>query len=151
MKKIPKKNFTELCRLAYVVRAIENDVQCVPRDSYRVTAEHELRPNTHFYGLQPQNARFADNWLHFRAPQTEEAKKAMDNDMVVFDNNFLDQIGLDKPAGSWSLQLDSRCKNVSVRSLLWPGYFAFHRLGSDLFGGVYMGEGSKNIDLAFMI
>ena len=37
LKKVPKKNFTELSRLAYVVRAIENDVQCVPKDSYRVT------------------------------------------------------------------------------------------------------------------
>ena len=38
LKKVPKKNFTELARLGYVVRAIENDAQCVPKDSYRVTA-----------------------------------------------------------------------------------------------------------------
>jgi len=75
----------------------------------------------------------------------------MESDMVVFGNGFLDQIGQDKPQGSWSLQLDCRHKNVSVRSLLWPGYFAFHRLGTDLFGGVYFGEGRKNIDLPFMI
>jgi radial spoke head protein 9 len=37
LKKVPKKNFTELSRLSYVVRAVENDVQCVPKDSYRVT------------------------------------------------------------------------------------------------------------------
>ena len=71
--------------------------------------------------------------------------------MVVFGFDFLDRIGKDKPSGSWSLQLDARQKTVSVRSLLWPGYFAFHRLGSDLFGGVYVGEGSKNVDLPFMI
>ena len=151
MKKVPKKNFSELSRLGYVVRAIENDVQCVPKDSYRMSSEHELRPNSHFYGLQVQNARLAENWLHFRAPQTVEAKQAMESEMVVFGNGFLDQIGKDKPQGSWSLQLDARQKNVSVRSLLWPGYFAFHRLGSDLFGGVYVGEGSKNVDLPFMI
>ena len=71
--------------------------------------------------------------------------------MVVFNTNFLDGISSDKPSGSWSLQLDVRFKNVTVRSLLWPGYFAFHRLGSDLFGGVYIGEGCKNVDLPFMI
>ena len=59
--------------------------------------------------------------------------------MVVFNSNFLDCISEDKPAGSWSIQLDARMKNVSVRSLLWPGYFAFHRLGSNIFGGIYIG------------
>lgn len=63
----------------------------------------------------------------------------MESDMVVFGNGFLDEISQDNPKGSWSLQLDARQKNATVRSLLWPGYFAFHRLGSDLFGGVYIG------------
>jgi radial spoke head protein 9 len=75
----------------------------------------------------------------------------MENDMVVFSTGFLDTLENDKPLGSWSVQIDSRGKNVSVRSLLWPGYFALHRLASNLFGGVYIGEGSKNIDLPFMI
>ena len=116
-----------------------------------MTPEHELRPNSHFVGLQPTNAKNPGNWMHFRAPQTPVAKSAMQSDMVVFSAGFLDVIGQDKPQGSWSVQLDSRMKNVSVRSLLWPGYFAFHRLGSSLFGGVYIGEGSKNVDLPFMI
>ena len=71
--------------------------------------------------------------------------------MVVFSTGFLDSIARDQPAGSWSVQLDSRLKTASVRSLLWPGYFAFHSLGSSCFGGVYMGEGAKNVDLPFMI
>jgi radial spoke head protein 9 len=75
----------------------------------------------------------------------------MENEMVVFSSGFLDGIAQDKPQGCWSTQLDSRLRNVTVRSLLWPGYFAFHRLSSDLFGGVYLGEGSKNVDLPFMI
>lgn len=151
MKKVPKKNFTELNRLSYVVRAIEHDVQIVPRDSYRVTPEHELRPNDHFYGLQLLNARAPVSWQHFRAPITSQAKEVMENDMVVFSTGFLDTLESDKPAGSWSVQLDARAKNVTVRSLLWPGYFGLHRLASDLFCGVYIGEGSKNIDLPFMI
>jgi hypothetical protein len=77
LKKIPKKNFTELNRLSYVVRAIENDVQVVPRDSFRVTPEHELRPNSHFYGLQLLNALIPTSWQHFRAPVTPQARKVM--------------------------------------------------------------------------
>ena len=125
--------------MAYVVRAIENDAQIVPKDSFKVTPEHELRPNAHFCGLQVVNAKMSDCWQHFRCPQTPEARSVMENDMVVFSAGFLDAISADKPAGSWSLQVDSRLKNVTVRNLLWPGYFAFHRLGSNLFGGVYIG------------
>lgn len=75
----------------------------------------------------------------------------MENDMVVFSTGFLDTLENDRPLGSWSVQIDCRGKNVSVRSLLWPGYFALHRLASNLFAGVYIGEGTKNIDLPFMI
>ncbi len=75
----------------------------------------------------------------------------MEEDMVVFSNGFLDTLESDRPLGSWSVQMGDRGKNVTVRSLLWPGYFGFHRLGSNLFGGVYLGEGSKNMDLPFMM
>ena len=90
-----------------------------------------MRPNDHFYGLTVTNARNGDCWQHFRAPQTGPARQAMEEEMVVFGSGFLDEIGQDKPVGSWSLQLDNRMKSVTVRSLLWPGYFAFHRLGSN--------------------
>lgn len=67
---MPKKNYTEINRLSFVVRAIEHDVQIVPRDSYRVTPEHELRPNVHFSGLLMLNAKLQSSWQHFRAPVT---------------------------------------------------------------------------------
>jgi radial spoke head protein 9 len=151
MKKVPKKNFTELHRLSYVVRSIENDVQCVPRDSFRVTPEHELTPNGHFYGLDIHTARQPQNWQHFRSPTTAEARNNMESDDVVFGSGFLDTIESDSPQGSWSVQIDAKQKNVSLRSLKWPGYFCFHRLSSNLFGSAYIGDGSKNVDLAFMI
>jgi radial spoke head protein 9 len=49
------------------------------------------------------------------------------------------------------LQIDSKIKNITTRSFLWPGYFAFHRMSTDLFGSAYIGDGTKNIDLPFMI
>lgn len=71
--------------------------------------------------------------------------------MVIFSTGFLDTLDTDTPMGCWSVQVGPRGKHVTARSLLWPGYFALHRLGSDIFGGVYIGEGCKNIDLPFMI
>jgi radial spoke head protein 9 len=77
VKKVPKKNFTELNRLAYVVRAIEHDSQCVPRGSYRMTPEHELRPNANFYGLDTTTSRAQSNWQHFRSPITAHARASI--------------------------------------------------------------------------
>jgi radial spoke head protein 9 len=75
----------------------------------------------------------------------------MDDDTVIFGTNFLDGIDIDFPKGVWSIQLDSQKRNVTVRNLLWPGSYGFHRLNSGNYGGVYIGDGIKNIDLPFMI
>lgn len=37
IKKVPKKNFTELHRLSHVVRSIENDAQVIPQGAYKMT------------------------------------------------------------------------------------------------------------------
>jgi len=49
--KIPPKNFTELDRLAFVVRAIENDCALAPVGAFKLTPTHELRYNDSFKGL----------------------------------------------------------------------------------------------------
>lgn len=41
--KVPPKNFLELHRLAFTVRAIENDCQIVPLGSIKLTPHHEVR------------------------------------------------------------------------------------------------------------
>lgn len=46
--KVVPKNLTELDRLAYIVRAIENDCQIVPIGAYKLTPGHELRHNDSF-------------------------------------------------------------------------------------------------------
>jgi radial spoke head protein 9 len=51
---------------------------------------------------------------------------------------------------SWSAQLDSTKTFINLRSLIWPGYFAYHKANSKAFAGVYFGFGVKNIDIPFM-
>lgn len=46
--KVVPKNFTELDRLAYIVRAIENDCQIVPIGAMKLTCDHEIRYNDSF-------------------------------------------------------------------------------------------------------
>ena len=40
---------------------------------------------------------------------------------------------------------------ISVRSLLWPGYLSYVFLKRNIFGGIYFGNGIKNVDLPFYI
>ncbi len=55
-EKIPPKNFTELDRLAYVVRAIDHETQVVPKGAFKLTPDHELERNRNFSGLRRENA-----------------------------------------------------------------------------------------------
>ena len=51
---------------------------------------------------------------------------------------------------SWSIQTDSAKSVSNIRSIVWPGYYAYHKSNCDLFGGVYIGFGIKNVDIPFM-
>lgn len=116
-----------------------------------MTPEHELRPNKNFYGLDTTTSRSPANWQHFRSPITTRARAAIEDDMVVFNSDFLDTSESDSPQGCWAIQIDSKQRVASLRSLKWPGFFAFHQLNSSLFGSAYIGDGTKNVDLPFMM
>lgn len=45
------KNITELDRLSFVVRQIENDCSSVPVGAFKITPTNEIRYNDHFQGL----------------------------------------------------------------------------------------------------
>ena len=58
---------------------------------------------------------------------------------------------MDQPRGAWSLQMDERRASSVVRSLAWPGYQFYHKLNSNRFGAVYIGDGLKNLELHFIV
>ena len=76
--------------------------------------------------------------------------KIEDSD-IIFDDDFLDRLSQDRPIGCRSIQLSEKENVATVRSLTWPGCFAYHKLNTSLYGNVYIGDGVKNVDLAFMI
>ena len=149
--KVPPKNLTELDRLAFVVKAIENDCQVVPLGSIKLTPLHEVRKNEAFKGLTSENAFLEESYLHFRSAQTKEKKELNQKDDAIFRSDFLESIADDEIKGSWSVQPDTTKSQVIIKSLLWPGYYAYHKLKSKIFGGVYIGDGMKNVDLPFML
>jgi radial spoke head protein 9 len=149
--KVPPKNMTELHRLSFVIMAIENDCQVVPIGSVKLTPLHEVRKNEAFKGLTHDNAFLEESYLHFRSAQTKEKKELIQKDDAIFRQDFLESIAQDDIKGSWSVQPDTTRTQVIIKSLQWPGYYAYHRLKSKIFGGLYIGDGIKNVDLPFML
>lgn len=53
--------------------------------------------------------------------------------------------------GSWSLQFEGAGQVCVLRSLLWPGLKLYHVLMTPQHGYIYIGNGTKNLDLPFML
>jgi len=141
----------ELQRLALVVQEIDFDTACVPKGAHCLTEAQEVVPNSSFGGLEPAKAASLANYVHFRPPASVVSLKAQASNDLEYHANFLDPLEADLPKGCWAVRQDPATASVTLRSLLWPGYSAFHMPGTGKFGGVYFGYASKNNDLAFLI
>ena len=150
-KEPPKENFTEKLKLSYLIRQIDIDTCVIPKGALKLTAEHEFRINRGFKGLNKDDLDNENNFLHFRPIITEDKKLFIENVDAIFSEDILDSITTDPVKGSWSIQLDSTKTIVNLRNLLWPGFFAVHQSGTNLYGCVYFGDGKKNADLPFML
>ena len=148
--KIKKKNMTETDRLSFVVRAIDRDCSVVPVGGFKMLPINELRRNDLFEGLNSEDLDKKEKYVHFRPVENQEKKDKIAMGKAIFDFEFLDSIVDDPIKDSWSIHVDSTKTISTLRSLVWPGYFAFCKANSDQFGGVYIGYGIKNIDIPFM-
>jgi len=143
--------FREEHRLAYVVKTIDHETATVPRGSYLVAPSHQVVENRGYEGLDFEAAGKLSSYFHFRKAVNMETQSALEKQGLVRSTDFLDPLSVDKPTGSWSVQFNSSKTSSSIRSLLWPGYFFFHKVNSSKYGGVYFGYGQKNKDIAFML
>ena len=148
--RLKKKNMTETDRLSFVVRAIDRDCSVVPIGGFKMLPINELRRNDLFEGLNSEDLDKKEKYVHFRPVENQEKKDKIAMGKAVFDFEFLDSIIDDPIKDSWSIHVDSTKTVSTLRSLVWPGYFAFCKANTDQFGGVYMGYGIKNIDIPFM-
>lgn len=149
--KIPKRNLTELNRLAVVVNAIENDCQICPVGSFKMTTKHELRRAEAFKGLNRTNGCHLSSYQHFRNVQNADKKAQLEQSDAPFRTEILDPITQDTPKGCWTLQCDERGDTVIIRSLSWPGFSFFHRLNTNRFGNCYFGDGLKDLEVQFLV
>ena len=149
--KVPKRNLTEVNRLALVVNAIENDCHVCPMGAFKMTPQHELSRAEAFRGLSKADAGSLACYQHFRNVQHDDKKALLDKSDAPFHKDVLDPIEGDQPKGCWSLQMDERCERAMLRSLAWPGFQFFHKVGSNKFGNVYIGDGLKNQAVHFIV
>ena len=148
--KLKKKNMTETDRLSFVVRTIDHDTSVVPVGGFKMLPINELRRNDLFEGLSSQDLDKKEKYVHLRPVENQEKKDKIAMGKAVFDFEFLDSIADDPIKQSWSLHIDSTRTVCTLRNLVWPGYFAYHKANTDEFGGIYIGYGIKNIDIPFM-
>ena len=129
--------------------AVENDCQITPHGAYRLTEEHEVERNVAFRGLGSDKVFKLTNYSHFRNVQDSDKKAALLEDDAVFQTDFLDEVSTDVPMGMWSIQKDVTGMCAIIRNNVWAGFTAYHKSCSEEFGGVYVGDGLKNLDLCF--
>jgi radial spoke head protein 9 len=146
-----KKSVTELDRLAYVVSAVEKECQVVPIGALKMTPIHEVRRNEGFKGLRGASAWSLENYVHFRSVLCKKKRDLIDRDEGIFNNQFLDTLAQDSLKGAWSIQKDTSESVAIIRNKLWPGYYAYHRTNSPIYGSLYIGSGLRNNDLPFML
>jgi radial spoke head protein 9 len=144
------KNLTESDRLSFIVRSIDHDCSVVPLRGFKMLPINEIRRNDLFEGLSSDEIGKLENYFHFRKIESQNKKDMIDMGKAVFDFSFLDCLSDDELKCSWSIQTDSAKSVSNIRSIVWPGYYAYHKSNCDLFGGVYIGFGIKNVDIPFM-
>ena len=148
---MPENGLTELDRLIFVVHNIEKCCQIVPCGSYMKSPSQEIQKNDAFSGCSIQQLTDANCYMHLRACEQLDKKELAEREEDIFNHEFLDSAKCDLPNGCWSIQKDPiNPLTVTIRSNLWPGFYAYHRANSAIFGGVYMGDGIRNLDLPFM-
>ena len=125
--KLKKKNMTETDRLSFVVRTIDHDTSVVPVGGFKMLPINELRRNDLFEGLSSEDLDKKEKYVHLRPVENQEKKDKIAMGKAVFDFDFLDSIADDPIKDSWTLHLDSTRTTCSLRNLIWPGYFAYHK------------------------
>jgi len=149
VEKPPK--LTEADRLALAIQDIDFDTAVVPKGAYALNEAHVVVPSSDFKGLGATEATGLAKYAHFRPPSSIASLRALARTDAEFYSSFLDPLEADLPKGCWAVRQDPSATLVTLRSLVWPGYSAFHVPGTSKFGGAYFGYATKCNDLAFML
>ncbi|EFC38844.1 predicted protein [Naegleria gruberi] len=144
---------TEEKRLTWAVKMIDQDGSVVPRGAFVVKKDDEqvIVKNQTFFGMDKYQASKLYNFVHLRTPIHKTWENIVAQQYIDKSLDFADPVDDDIPYGCWSVQYEEIINTVVGRSLLWPGYVFYHKIQTPFYGGFYIGNGLKNVDLCFML
>jgi radial spoke head protein 9 len=145
------ESFREIHRLSWTVARIDHDVSVVPVNSWIASAAKSIVENKSYTGLSHGAAGELRNYLHFRAAESPLAQVSLEKPGLSRAGDIFDPLDADKPKGCWTISYNDSATAANLKSLYWPGYFFFQTIGVGEYGGVYMGNGQPNTDLAFAL
>ncbi|XP_067428525.1 radial spoke head protein 9 homolog [Thunnus thynnus] len=138
-------------RLSATVHQIDEEVSVVPRSAFIRNPHGLVQINRSFGGLSHSEAGKLNNFFHFTESKNLKKKSILEMADLNPAIDFLDVLSDDIPKGSWSLQLECASKVCVIRSLLWLGLTFYHVPMTPQHGYIYIGDGTKNLDLPFML
>nr|XP_020479338.1 radial spoke head protein 9 homolog isoform X2 [Monopterus albus] len=138
-------------RLAVTVHQIDEEASVVPRGAFVKNPHGLVQMNRTFGGLSQSEAGKLDSFFHFCKPKNLNKKSILEMGELNPAIDFLDVLSDDIPKGSWSLQFECASRACVLRSLLWLGLTFYHVPMTPQHGYIYIGDGTKNLDLPFML
>ncbi|XP_076016213.1 radial spoke head protein 9 homolog isoform X2 [Genypterus blacodes] len=148
-EKVTKVNEEE--RLAVAIHLIDKEASVVPRGAYIKNPCGLVQTNRRFEGLTNSEAGKLDNYFHFTVPGKLKKKTVLEMAELSPSIDFLEPLSDDNPKGCWSLQFECAGRVCVIRSLLWLGLTSFHVPLTTHHGYIYIGDGTKNLDLPLML
>ncbi|CCW60909.1 unnamed protein product [Phytomonas sp. EM1] len=160
------RSYKESLRVALFVE--EHDYHCrvAPRGSFfhserQDGLEREIKLNPAFAGLPRalEGALSLQNYYHIRAPNPYRRLLSMQSGKApleaMFENISIDaafvSIAEDIPTNLWRLQYDPLYDLVVGRNAQFPGSVFYHVPETGKYGNIYIGDGTINRNVAFMI
>lgn len=141
------KYVTEIERLAVMVSQIENECALCPAGALMQKADHCIVPASTYTGLAFAAASDLKSYVFMNKPKPADVNASA----LKASTDFLTSCSEIVPKGSLTLKFDEGTSIVTMRSLLYPGFYAYNVVGMPVHGYCYVGNGLKNVDIAFML
>ncbi|XP_022116702.1 radial spoke head protein 9 homolog [Pieris rapae] len=138
-------------RLAATISNICDEAEICARGQLIKQPDGSVVINPNFYGLTGQEAKQLKSYMHIRPAQQRWNTNLLTRQDYNFSMDFLDSIDQDIPSGCWNLSLEQNGTLAYLKSLYWPGMSYFHKIKTPDAGFLYIGNGSKNLDVPFLI
>ncbi|XP_055386236.1 radial spoke head protein 9 homolog [Condylostylus longicornis] len=139
-------------RLSSIVHIITEESALIPRGALYKLTDMNVIYNPEFRGLNELDSTELINYQLYRNPHNEYNYNLLKRSDYNLTTDFLDTIDDIVPENNaFAVNLSHDETFVSIKSLVWPGMFFFHKLHSKKHGFVYFGNGKKNFDLLFML